>query len=155
MNIPAFRLLASSALILATMSVGQAGTLANDTEANKHLVMQAMTELFINRDVSALKRYWGTPYIQHNPSIGDGTDDLPGMIAAAPPNFKYEPGMIVADGDKVMIHGRYTGYGPKPLIAVDIFRVKDGKLVEHWDVLQEEVPAGQTKSGNPMFAPDK
>ena len=153
MKIPAFRLFASTALILGTMSVGQAGTAANNAAANKRLVMKAMTELFINRDVSALKRYWGSPYIQHNPTIGDGTSDLPGMIASAPPNFKYEPGMIVADGDKVMIHGRYTGYGPKPLIVVDIFRVKAGKLVEHWDVLQEEVPAGETKSGNPMFVP--
>ena len=50
-----------------------------------------------------------------------------------------------------MVHGRYTGFGPKPLVAVDISRLKDGKLVEHWDVAQGEVPADQTKSGNPMF----
>jgi predicted SnoaL-like aldol condensation-catalyzing enzyme len=60
--------------------------------------------------------------------------------------------MIVAEGDLVMIHGRYTGWGPKPMVAVDIFRVVDGKLVEHWDVLQEEVPASATASGNPMFS---
>ena len=59
---------------------------------------------------------------------------------------------MLADGDFVAVHGRYTGVGPKPLIAVDMFRVKDGKLVEHWDVVQEEVPAAQTKSGNPMFS---
>ena len=41
--------------------------------------------------------------------------------------------------------------GPKPMVAVDIFRVKNGKLVEHWDVMQEEVAAAATKSGNPMF----
>lgn len=51
-----------------------------------------------------------------------------------------------------MIHGRYTGFGPKPIIAVDIFRVAEGKLAEHWDVLQEEVPAEATASGRPMFA---
>lgn len=56
-----------------------------------------------------------------------------------------------ASGDFVMAHGRFTGFGPKPLIAVDIFRIQDGKLVEHWDVLQEEVPAEQTASKNPMF----
>ena len=59
--------------------------------------------------------------------------------------------MATASGDLVMVHGRYTGWGPKPLMAVDIFRVKDGKVVEHWDVMQEEVPADQTTSGNPMF----
>jgi predicted SnoaL-like aldol condensation-catalyzing enzyme len=60
--------------------------------------------------------------------------------------------MIVAEGDLVMIRGRYTGWAPKPVVAVDIFRVVDGKLVEHWDVLQEEVPASSTANGNPMFS---
>ena len=59
--------------------------------------------------------------------------------------------MIVEDGEIVMIHGRYVGWAAKPLVAVDIFRVRDGKLVEHWDVMQEEVPASETASGNPMF----
>jgi hypothetical protein len=53
--------------------------------------------------------------------------------------------MIVAEGEYVMIHGRYTGWGPKPMVAVDIFRVVGGKLVEHWDVMQEEVRAELTK----------
>jgi predicted SnoaL-like aldol condensation-catalyzing enzyme len=55
--------------------------------------------------------------------------------------------MIIGEGDLVMIHGRYSAHGPfkKPVIAVDIFRT------EHWDVLEEEVPAAQTVSGNEMF----
>ena len=61
--------------------------------------------------------------------------------------------MIVAEGDLVMVHGRYVGWGPTPLVAVDIFEVKNGKVVEHWDVMQEEVPASGTASGNPMFTP--
>jgi predicted SnoaL-like aldol condensation-catalyzing enzyme len=75
------------------------------------------------------------------------------MIAGFPDNFKYEPGMVVAEGDLVMVHGRYTGWGPKPMIAIDIFRVADGRVVEHWDVMQEEVPASETANGNPMFVP--
>ena len=59
--------------------------------------------------------------------------------------------MIVEDGDYVMLHGHYAGIGPKPMVGVDIFRLKAGKIVEHWDVLQEEVPADKTASGNPMF----
>ena len=66
-------------------------------------------------------------------------------------NLTYEPGMAVAEGDLVMVHGRYVGWGPKPMIGVDIFRVKDGKVVEHWDVLQEEVLVSNTMSGNAMF----
>jgi predicted SnoaL-like aldol condensation-catalyzing enzyme len=52
-----------------------------------------------------------------------------------------------------MIHGRYMGIGPKPMIAVDIFRIVEGKTAEHWDVLQEEVTA--TVSGNSMFDPNE
>jgi predicted SnoaL-like aldol condensation-catalyzing enzyme len=57
----------------------------------------------------------------------------------------------MADGDYVSIHGRYTGWGPKPMIAVDIFRVANGKIAEHWDAMQEEVPAAQSANGNSMF----
>ena len=121
-------------------------------EANKKLVSSAMHELFVTRDAAkAVRLYFGKPYLQHNPMIPDGAEDLPKVVASLPANFKYEPGVIVADGDLVMIHGLYTGWGPKPLVTVDIFRVKNGKLVEHWDVMQENVPASQTKSHRPMF----
>lgn len=121
-------------------------------EANKTLVRRAMNELFVKRDPeTAVRRYFGNPYLQHNPTIGDGADDLPKIVHALPANFRYQPGVVVADGELVMIHGLYTGWGPKPLVTVDIFRVKKGKLVEHWDVMQEEVPASRTKSGRPMF----
>jgi hypothetical protein len=66
-------------------------------------------------------------------------------------DFKYQPGVVVADGDYVMVHGRYVGWGPKPMVGVDIFRVANGKIAEHWDVLQEEVPAAQSANGNSMF----
>jgi len=117
---------------------------------NKELVKKAMTELFINGDVTALDRYWSDNYIQHNPQIPNGRDALKQLFSGGG-DFKYEMGLIVADGDFVMIHARITGLGPKPLIGVDILRVKEGKLVEHWDVLQEEVPAENTTSKNPMF----
>ncbi len=121
-------------------------------DANRQLVSNAMHELFVAKNAEkAVRLYFGKTYLQHNPTIADGADDLPKVIASLPPTFKYEPGIIVADGDMVMIHGLYTGWGPKPLVTVDIFRVTDGKLVEHWDVMQEEVPASQTKSGRPMF----
>ena len=121
-------------------------------DANKKLVMNAMNELFVKSDPeTAVKRYFGNPYLQHNPTIGDGAEDLPKIVHSLPPNFKYQPGVVVADGNLVMIHGLYTGWGPKPLVTVDVFRVKNGKLVEHWDVMQEEIPASKTKSGRAMF----
>ena len=121
--------------------------------SNQKLVLKAMTELFVKRDVSAVGRYWSKNYTQHNPEIPNGSEELPEVVKKLPESFKYEPGLVAGSGNIVMIQGRYTGWGPKPLIIVDIFRVKGGKLVEHWDVAQEEVPAGKTKSGNPMFTP--
>jgi predicted SnoaL-like aldol condensation-catalyzing enzyme len=117
---------------------------------NKELVIKAVTEVFINGDATALDRYWSESYVQHNPQIPNGREALKQMISGGG-NMKYEMGLVVADGDFVMVHARITGFGPKPLIAVDIFRVKEGKLAEHWDVLQEEVPAENTASKNSMF----
>jgi len=117
---------------------------------NKELVIKAVTEVFINGDATALDKYWSENYVQHNPQIPNGREALKQMISGGG-NMKYEMGLVVADGDFVMVHARITGFGPKPLIAVDIFRVKEGKLAEHWDVLQEEVPAENTASKNSMF----
>ena len=74
------------------------------------------------------------------------------MVKAAPPTLKYEPGVIVADGDFVILHGRFSGFGaPANWIATDILRIEDGILVEHWDVIQDEATREQSKSGRPMF----
>jgi predicted SnoaL-like aldol condensation-catalyzing enzyme len=120
-------------------------------EEIKQLALRALTGAFVDRDPSVVERYFAPDYIQHNPAIPNGPTAIAGFIRSLSTNFSYEPGMVVAEGDLVMVHGRYVGFGPKPMIAVDIFRVKNGKLAEHWDVLQEEVPASATASGNPMF----
>ena len=120
-------------------------------EDAKQIALRALTGAFIDRDPSVVERYFAADYIQHNPSIPNGPGAIPGLIAGLGKDFSYEPGMVAADGDLVMVHGRYVGWGPKPMVAVDIFRVANGKLAEHWDVMQEEVPASATASGNPMF----
>src|SRR5712671_3524669 len=119
--------------------------------SNKNLVKTAMTELFVNRDLTTLDRYWDPGYIQHNPRMPNGVDFFKKIVPSLGPGFKYEPGLVIEDGDFVMIHGRYVGWGEKTMIGADIFKVKNGKFIEHWDVIQEEVPASQTSSGNPMF----
>lgn len=118
---------------------------------NKQLVKTAMNELFVKRDVSALDKYWADGYIQHNPTLADGKEDLAPMIESLPENFSYEDGLVIANDDYVMIQGRYTGIAPEPMIIVDIFRVEDGKLKEHWDVMQAEVKADKSANGNEMF----
>jgi predicted SnoaL-like aldol condensation-catalyzing enzyme len=121
------------------------------TNNNAELVLTALTELFVRRDPTAIERHWSSSYRQHNPHIPDGREHLAAFAAQLPEGFRYEPGVVVASGEHVMIHGRYFGWGPKPVLAVDIFRIEGGKLAEHWDVVQEEVPATATKSGRPMF----
>jgi predicted SnoaL-like aldol condensation-catalyzing enzyme len=119
--------------------------------SNKDFVVNAVTELFINRDVTAVDRYWAEDYQQRNPLFPSGSAVIREAFANLPPGFKYEIGMVIAEDDMVAIHGRYTGIAPTPLIVVDIFRVEDGKIAEHWDVLQAEVL--ETASGLPMFEP--
>jgi len=122
-------------------------------ESNKQIALKALTGAFIDRDPGVVARYFAPDYIQHNPAIPNGAAAIPGLIASLSKEFSYQPGLVTAEGDLVMVHGRYVGWGPKPMVAVDIFRVEGGKLVEHWDVMQEEVPASATASGNPMFSP--
>ena len=118
---------------------------------NKELALKAITDVFVHRDITALDKYFGENYIQHNPTFPNGTDFLKQLIPALPSDLKYEPGVVAENGDIVMIHGRYENWNGKNMIGVDIFRVENGKLVEHWDVLQEEVTADKSVSGNNMF----
>jgi predicted SnoaL-like aldol condensation-catalyzing enzyme len=126
-------------------------TTSNSTEANKALVLAGIKSVFIDRDPSAVDRLFSADYRQHNPQIPNGPAAIKALLGNLSRDFKYEPGLVMADGDYVSIHGRYTGWGPKPMIAVDIFRVANGKIAEHWDVMQEEVPAAQSANGNSMF----
>ena len=126
-------------------------TSSGTTETNKKLVIAAIKGVFVDRDPTVLDRLFSPDYRQHNPQIPTGPAAIKAVLASLSKEFKYEMGFVAAEGDLVMIHGRYTGWGPKPMIAVDIFRVSDGKVAEHWDVLQEEVPAAKTANGNDMF----
>ncbi|MFY9882044.1 MAG: nuclear transport factor 2 family protein [Pseudolabrys sp.] len=121
-------------------------------EANKALVLEAFDTLFNKRDYKAAERYWSSNYIQHSAHIPPGRDGLFNLIRSAPAALKYEPGTIVAEGDYVIVHGRFSNTGmPRNWIAVDIVRVDDDMLAEHWDVLQDEATEAESQSGLPMF----
>src|SRR5271167_2430256 len=121
-------------------------------EANKRLVLEAFDTLFNMRDYVAAERFWSPHYIQHSAHIEPVRDGLFNLIKAAPPSLKYEPGVVLAEGDFVILHGRFSNIGlPVNWIAADVVRLKDGILVEHWDVIQDEATKQQSKSGNPMF----
>jgi predicted SnoaL-like aldol condensation-catalyzing enzyme len=121
-------------------------------ERNKALVLEAFDTLFNKRDYEAAERYWSPDYIQHSAHIEPGREGLFNLIKGIPATLKYEPGTMVADGDFVIVHGRFSGFGaPVNWIAADILRIEDGILAEHWDVIQDEATKEQSKSGNPMF----
>ena len=119
---------------------------------NKALVLEAFDMLFNKRNYAAAERFWSPNYIQHSAHIAPGREGLFNLVKSAPPTLKYEHGTIVADGDFVIVHGRFSGMGlPVAWIAADIVRIKDGVLLEHWDVLQDEATRETSKSGLPMF----
>jgi len=123
-----------------------------ERERNKALVLQAFDTLFNKRDYAAAERFWSSNYIQHSAHIEPGREGLFNLIKSLPPTLKYEPGTIVAEGDFVIVHGRFSGFGqPVNWIAADIVRIKDGVLAEHWDVIQDEAGRQESKSGRPMF----
>jgi predicted SnoaL-like aldol condensation-catalyzing enzyme len=121
-------------------------------EQNKALVLGAFDTLFNKRDYAAAEKYWSPDYIQHSAHIEPGRDGLFNLIRSAPDTLRYEHQLIVADGDYVIVHGRFSGNGrPVAWIAADIVRIENGRLAEHWDVLQDEASKAESKSGLPMF----
>ena len=119
---------------------------------NKTLVLQAFDTLFNKRDFEAAERYWSSNYIQHSAHIPPGRDGLFNLIRSMPATLKYEPSLIVAENDYVIVHGRFSGIGrPRNWIAADVVWVANGVLAEHWDVLQDEATEAESRSGLPMF----
>src|SRR5580700_4275143 len=109
-------------------------------ERNKAIVLEAFETLFNKRDYAAAERFWSPNYIQHSAHIPPGREGLFDLIKSAPPALRYEPGVILADKDFVIVHGRFSGHGlsARNWIAADIVRIVEGVLAEHWDVLQDE-----------------
>ncbi len=127
--------------------------MASKPEAkNKELVLKAFDTLFNKRDYAAAEKFWSPSYIQHSAHIAPGREGLFNLIKNTPPTLRYEHGAVVADGDFVILHGRFSGMGlPANWIAADILRIEDGVLAEHWDVIQDEASRSSSKSGLPMF----
>jgi predicted SnoaL-like aldol condensation-catalyzing enzyme len=121
-------------------------------EANKQLVLDAFDTLFNKRDYQAAEKFWSPNYIQHSAHIAPGREGLFNLIRSVPATLRYEPGLMLANQEFVIVHGRFSGTGrPRNWIAADIVRIANGVLVEHWDVLQDEVTRVESQSGRPMF----
>ena len=121
-------------------------------EQNKALVLEAFDTLFNKRDYETAARFWSPTYIQHSAHIPPGRDGLFSLVKALPKELRCECALTTANGDYVMLHGRFSGIGqPVNWILVDIVRVENGRLAEHWDVIQDEATRESSKSGLPMF----
>jgi predicted SnoaL-like aldol condensation-catalyzing enzyme len=120
-------------------------------EVNKELVLEGFDTLFNKRDYAAAETFWSPHYIQHSAHIPPGREGLFNLVKNLPPTLKYEPGTVVAEGEFVIVHGRFSGFQATNWIAADILRIKDGVFLEHWDVIQDEATKAESKSGLPMF----
>jgi len=126
-------------------------SVANEV-TNKALVLVALDTLFNKRNYSVAEQYWSPDLILHCAHIAPGRDGLFEFVKTAPVTLRYEPGVIVANEDYVIAHGRISGNGrPRNWIVATVFRIEDGRVAEQWEVVQDEASRGESKSGHPIF----
>src|SRR6201998_3266617 len=121
-------------------------------DANKTLVIQAFDTLVNRRGYARAEAFWSPDYIQHSAHIAPGSDGLFDLVKSLPADLRYEHQLAVATGGHVILHGRFSRHGqPAAWIVADVVLIADGKLAEHWDVIQDEAHQTQSVSGLPMF----
>jgi predicted SnoaL-like aldol condensation-catalyzing enzyme len=141
-------LLAAAALVFLTVPA-----FAADLEANKKIVVDFYNKGLNDKDFDAAAKYFGPRYVQHNPGGVDGPQGFKNLVTFLKekfPNSHNEIKRVIAEGDLVVLHVHSVrSPGERGRAIVDIFKVEDGKIVEHWDVIQDvpEKPANQ----NTMF----
>jgi predicted SnoaL-like aldol condensation-catalyzing enzyme len=121
-------------------------------QRNKKIVVEFYQKLFGDKDISVIDEYISEDYIQHNPVAADGRQalkDIANKWLSNQPKTKVDFQKVAADGDLVFLHIKSKSSSGKDLSLIDIFRLKDGKIVEHWDIMQE-VPE-KSANPHPMF----
>jgi predicted SnoaL-like aldol condensation-catalyzing enzyme len=142
-------------LAAATLALGLAAPLAGaqQLEANKKNVVEFYNQALNEKNFEAASKYLGARYIQHNPVAADGPEGLKGFIGFLRdkfPNSRSEIKRVFAEGDHVIVHVHAVREpGTRGRAIIDIFRLENGKIVEHWDVAQD-VPEKAANS-NGMF----
>ena len=125
----------------------------HDLAANKRNAIAFYRTAYLGEPAKAVEMYVGAEYIQHNPLVGDGKQpfiDYFTDMADQYPNKEIEFVRAVAEGDLVALHTHQTWPGDEEYVTMDFFRFdEDGKIVEHWDAIQQVPDA--TKNGNPMY----
>ena len=145
--------LAVTALALVAMTPAALAADAKQMEENKKTVAALYDAVLNQKDFDKASQYLGPRYTQHNPNAADGPEGLKSFIAFLKdkfPNNKSEIKRIFADGDYVIVHVHAVREpGTRGNAIVDIFKLENGKVVEHWDVIQP-VPE-KTANNNGMF----
>jgi len=126
-------------------------TAISTPEQNKEVVLRAFDTLFHQRDYAAAAELWSEDYIQHSRHIAPGRDGLFDLVRSLPPTLRYEHQLAVADGDYVILYGRYSGTGQTASVVADVVRIDNGKLAEHWDVWEDEATRTESAGDSPMF----
>jgi predicted SnoaL-like aldol condensation-catalyzing enzyme len=140
--------------LLVAMLIAVAGpAFAADLEANKKIVVDFYEKGLNQKDYDAAAKYFGPRYVQHNPGAGNGPEGfkrLVGFLKEKFPNSRNEIKRVIAEGDLVVLHV-HSKRSPEDRgrAIVDIFKVENGKIVEHWDVVQD-VPE-KSANDNTMF----
>jgi predicted SnoaL-like aldol condensation-catalyzing enzyme len=139
----------AAAVWIALASAAQPSQLEN----NKRVATEFYDAAINRKDFAAASQYLGSGYRQHNPTAADGADGLRAFIdflRTRFPNQRGEIKRVIAEGDLVVLHVHSTrGDDTLGRAIVDIFRIENGKVVEHWDVIQD-IPA-QAANANGMF----
>ena len=146
---------ALSPLPLAAAASEETAEAERQEEANKKLVVEFYNKALNEKDFAAASRYLGDMYIQHNPTAGDGPEGLKAFVQflrAEFPQSHNEIKRAYADGDYVILHVHSVRVpGTRGRAIVDIFRLENNKVVEHWDVIQDVPAPEEAKNGNGMF----
>ena len=149
----------ASTTVLAIGLVGASITIAS-AASTKEVVTNALNEVMIKKNMAAIDTYFAEPYIQHNPQVPTGLAAFKGLAdqaIAKNPAFKYQMIRVFTDGNIGIAHGIYEGFAKVPLVGFDIFRLKDGKIVEHWDNLSPVAannPSGHSQTDGPTEVTD-
>jgi predicted SnoaL-like aldol condensation-catalyzing enzyme len=112
----------------------------NKEQANEQTVKNAYQRTFGDLDVTAVDEFFSTDFVQHNPTIADGPEGVKALVqrlsSQGVPKQKIEFKHVVAEGDVVILHSRYEMAGAEWRF-IDIYRVENGKLAEHWDAMMQ------------------
>lgn len=149
---------------MSTSTPSRSQSVSDGASANLgQIAQEVLIDIFQTKDLTVIDRYFAEPFVQHDPNIADGLSGMKAFVSevARSPAAAITIYRTLVDGELVLLHSRYEGLknAPGPLIAFDLFRFKDGKIVEHWGGQEPQVPAqnlsGHTQVDGPTAVEDR